>query len=76
MKNDKEAAEDLGLSVHTLRGWRVKGEGPEFTKCGGAVRYAPEQLEKYKQERARASTSGTRKGIDTRKRSQPTPACA
>ena len=64
MKTVEQAAEALGLSVHTLNGWRVKGCGPEYTKLGGAVRYSDEAIEKFKQARVRVSTS------------QPVVACA
>jgi len=41
--NDKDAAQYVGLSVHTLRRWRVdpaKAEsGPPFIKLGHSVRY-------------------------------------
>ena len=64
MKTVQEAAAELGLSVHTLNCWRVKGCGPEYTKLGSAVRYATEAIEKFKEARKRQSTS------------QPTPSCA
>jgi predicted site-specific integrase-resolvase len=64
MKTVEEAAEALGLSVHTLNGWRVQGRGPEFVKLGSAVRYTTEAIETFKNEGKRRSTS------------QPVPACA
>ena len=43
----EDAAELLGLSPATLHHWRSRGEGPQFVKLGGAVRYRPEDLEKW-----------------------------
>ncbi len=39
-----EAAELLALSAKTLRRWRWAGQGPEFVKLGGAVRYRAEDI--------------------------------
>lgn len=64
MKTVQETAAELGLSVHTLNCWRVKGCGPEFTKLGAAVRYADEAIQKFKEAGKRRSTS------------QPVEACA
>jgi len=64
MKTVEEAAAELGLSVHTLNGWRVRGCGPEFVKLGSAVRYTTEAIEKFKEAGKRQSTS------------QPVQACA
>jgi predicted site-specific integrase-resolvase len=59
MKTVEETAAELGLSVHTLNGWRVKGCGPEFTKLGSAVRYSDEAIQKFKEAGKRRSTSQT-----------------
>lgn len=64
MKTVEEAAAELGLSVHTLNGWRVKGCGPEYQKFGSAVRYSDEAIQKFKEAGKRQSTS------------QPVHACA
>jgi predicted site-specific integrase-resolvase len=64
MKTVQEAAAELGLSVHTLNCWRVKGCGPVFVKMGSAVRYTDEAIQKFKDAGERQSTS------------QPVPACA
>jgi predicted DNA-binding transcriptional regulator AlpA len=46
--NEKDAANHLALSVHTLRRWRVLGHGPRFLKIGTkAVRYAVADLEDF-----------------------------
>jgi excisionase family DNA binding protein len=54
---EREAAERLGLSVRTLQKWRLLGSGPEFLKLGHAVRYDPEDLERYVESARRRSTS-------------------
>ena len=41
------AAEFLDMSPGTLRWWRSIGRGPQFVKCGGAVRYRPEDLKSW-----------------------------
>lgn len=45
--NTEAVAELLGLSPATLRLWRSTGKGPQFVKCGGAVRYRTEDLEEW-----------------------------
>lgn len=57
MKTVEETAAELGLSVHTLNGWRVQGRGPEFVKLGSAVRYSAEAIQKFKEDGRRRSTS-------------------
>lgn len=42
-----EAAAHLGLGKSTLEIWRMKGEGPPFTKAGGRVRYARADLDAW-----------------------------
>lgn len=59
--NEKEAAERLGLSVHWMRRARWAGNGPEFIKFKGAVRYRTESLETYVDSRIRRSTSDIQK---------------
>jgi hypothetical protein len=46
--NEKEAAEQLGLAVATLRTWRCREKGPSFLKMGGAVRYDSLEIERFK----------------------------
>ena len=36
---EREVATQLGLSVATLRAWRLKQKGPRFVRFGRAVRY-------------------------------------
>ncbi|MBU1222300.1 MAG: helix-turn-helix domain-containing protein [Gammaproteobacteria bacterium] len=42
-----EAAAHLGMGKSTLEIWRMKGEGPPFTKAGGRVRYNRSELDAW-----------------------------
>lgn len=55
--NEFEAAEQLGLSVKTLRRWRWAGRPPNFVKIGYAVRYEPAVIENLIAAGRRVSTS-------------------
>lgn len=54
---EKQAAEYLAISVHTLRRWRVYGGGPRFLKMGSRVVYPIEELDAYQASCLRKSTS-------------------
>ncbi|SMP42452.1 Helix-turn-helix domain-containing protein [Desulfonatronum zhilinae] len=45
--NDVAAAARLGLSVKTLRAWRLQGRGPRYLKLGRAVRYLVQELDAW-----------------------------
>ncbi len=45
--DEKKTAGILGISPITLRIWRHKGEGPEYFRVGGSIRYAPGDLVKF-----------------------------
>ena len=44
---EHDVAEQLGLSVATLRAWRLKGKGPRFVRFGRAVRYLAADIEHF-----------------------------
>ena len=44
---DFETATLLGVSVATVRRWRLMGTRPRFRKFGGAVRYFREDIEAF-----------------------------
>ena len=46
---ESEVAARLGLSVATLRAWRLTGKGPRFVRFGRAVRYLLSDVENYVQ---------------------------
>jgi len=44
--SEREVAEEYGISVRTLQGWRSRKKGPPFQKLGGTiVRYDRVALE-------------------------------
>jgi hypothetical protein len=55
--DEREAADYLRASPHTLRGWRCKGGGPRFVKVGRKVVYRVADLDAWMTERTRAHTS-------------------
>jgi hypothetical protein len=44
---DIEAAAILGISVATLRRWRIIGGGPRWCKIGASVRYPVTDIHSY-----------------------------
>jgi excisionase family DNA binding protein len=44
---ETQAAEQLGLSIATLRAWRHRGKGPRFVRFGRAVRYLRADLDAF-----------------------------
>lgn len=44
---ERDAARVLGLSVATLRAWRLKHKGPRFVRFGRAVRYLEADIVHY-----------------------------
>ncbi len=60
--NEHGAAEHVGLSVRSLRGYRSKGGGPEFCKISSrCIRYRRIDLKRWVDSRLRASTSEVEK---------------
>ena len=49
--NEREAATLLHISVHALRKWRTRIQGPTYVKVGRTVRYSPDALIAYVQAR-------------------------
>ena len=44
---EHEVAERLGLSVATLRAWRLKRRGPRYVRFGRAVRYLANDIDRF-----------------------------
>jgi excisionase family DNA binding protein len=44
---ERQVAEQLGLSVSTLRAWRHRGKGPRFLRLGRSVRYLPSDVDEF-----------------------------
>ena len=58
-----EAARFVGLSIRTLEKHRIYGTGPRYSKLGGRVVYAVDDLHSWVQSAAKASTSDPGKVI-------------
>jgi predicted DNA-binding transcriptional regulator AlpA len=56
--NDHEVARLTGLSVATLRRWRLLGKGPRYAKLGALVRYRLEDLQAFIERNARGGSDG------------------
>jgi excisionase family DNA binding protein len=47
-RTDVEAAQYLGVSISTVRRWRLTGGGPRWVRIGGSsIRYPLSDLEAY-----------------------------
>lgn len=57
LMDEHEVALRFGLSVKTLRNWRVRGVGPRFLKIGRAVRYRESELTQFEDQQTFSSTS-------------------
>ena len=44
---EHEVAARLGLSVATLRAWRLKRKGPRYVRLGRAVRYLEVDINRF-----------------------------
>ncbi len=44
---ETDVAKQLGLSVATLRAWRLKRKGPRFVRFGRAVRYLAADVDRF-----------------------------
>jgi predicted DNA-binding transcriptional regulator AlpA len=45
--NEREVARITGLSLATVRRWRLLGMGPQYLKIGAAVRYDPSDFQSW-----------------------------
>lgn len=53
----KQTAEFLGCKEVTLRTWRRTGQGPVFIRVGALVRYSPQAVQEWIDQRKATSTS-------------------
>jgi predicted DNA-binding transcriptional regulator AlpA len=51
--NEHDVARITGLSVASVRRWRLLRQGPKYLKIGAAVRYKPEDLAAWLESRPR-----------------------
>ena len=49
--NENRVAEILGISVATVRRWRLLRRGPRFLKLESSVRYKPEDISAWLESR-------------------------
>jgi DNA-binding transcriptional MerR regulator len=49
--DETPAAEQLGLPPRTLRTWRSRGKGPPFVRLGKRVKYRPQDLRAFVEQR-------------------------
>ena len=45
--NERAVSELIGMSVASLRRWRLLKRGPRFLRVGGRVKYRPEDLQAW-----------------------------
>lgn len=64
---ERQVAEQLGLSVATLRAWRHRGKGPRFLRLGRSVRYLPSDVDEF----VRASAVDTQSNSSSDEDSEP-----
>ena len=55
----KQAARQINFSVSWLAKRRLAGDGPPYSKLGGAVRYAETSLQQWMKSQQRTSTSAS-----------------
>jgi predicted DNA-binding transcriptional regulator AlpA len=61
--NEHDVARITGLSVASVRRWRLLRQGPKYMKIGSAVRYKPEDLVAWLKSRP---TGGTQSDSEKR----------
>jgi len=49
--NEHDVARITGLSVASVRRWRLYRQGPKYLKIGAAVRYKPEDISAWLESR-------------------------
>ena len=54
--NEHDVARITGLSVATVRRWRLLNHGPQYLKLGAAVRYKVEDIEAWLKSRPTGGT--------------------
>ena len=45
--SERDIAVHLGVSLATVRRWRLLARGPKYLKIGSSVRYAPSDLKAF-----------------------------
>ena len=47
MLKDTDVAIALGVSVSTIRKWRIQKLGPKYLKIGASIRYRPQDIAEF-----------------------------
>jgi predicted DNA-binding transcriptional regulator AlpA len=63
---DIQVGRQLGISVATLRRWRLLRTGPSYTKLGASVRYREEDVRAYVESNLRGSANAERSQVGRR----------
>ena len=58
--NETQVSETLQVSLASLRRWRVLGQGPQYVKVGGLVRYRPEAIDQWVEGLPKGGSGGRR----------------
>jgi hypothetical protein len=45
--DERKTADELGVSVHTLKKWRVQGRGPAYVKFARHIQYRTESVRSW-----------------------------
>jgi predicted DNA-binding transcriptional regulator AlpA len=56
--NEYDVARITGLSVASVRRWRLVRQGPKYLKLGAAVRYRPEDISAWLESRPSGGENG------------------
>ncbi len=57
--NEHDVARITGLSVASVRRWRLLKQGPKYIKIGAAVRYKPEHVSAWLESRPTGGEQST-----------------
>lgn len=55
--SERDVEREYDIPTRTQQGWRQRGVGPEFIKCGRSVRYRRDAVERWLTDNTRRSTS-------------------
>jgi predicted DNA-binding transcriptional regulator AlpA len=64
--NEHDVARITGLSLASIRRWRLLRQGPRYLKIGAAVRYRPDDLAKWLESRPTGGEPATGKSDRSR----------
>lgn len=62
--NERQVARLTGMSVASVRRWRLSGQGPKYLKLNAAVRYRPEDVAAWLEARPFGGESNSSQLVD------------